>query len=488
MCPLKTALTFNNKSFTIENLLNDIETGLIALPDIQRPYVWDTTKARDLIDSIYKGLPTGSIVLWEIYQADSVRPIYPDAKVSPKYLVIDGQQRLTSLFSIIKNKEILSKSGKRFKIKIAFNPIEERFEVSNTAIEKDVKWISDISLIFSGSTFSFTKEYLEKLKEKNLEVDENEVASRIERLAQIKNYPFSVIELSPELNEEQVAEIFVRINSKGQNLYWKDFILTLLSIYYPEGRDKLEEFYEKSLKQPIDNKPSPFNIMKMPAAPEHLLRTIIGLAFRRGRLMSGYALLKGRDFENKITSEEVRNQNLEKFKIAQETALNLTNWHDYIKIIHSAGFVNKDLISSHIAFFITYCFYLIGKEYNVDYKLLESYIKKWFVFSILTQRYTGSPESVIENDLSNLSKYDFISYIENQLKINLTEDYWNIQLPEVLQTSSVTNNAYLVYLASLINSDIKILFSNIKLKDYLNPFIVQKKKQIDIHHIFPKAI
>lgn len=486
---VKTNLTFTNKTYPLNNLINDIETGNIALPDLQRPFVWSTTKARDLIDSLYKGLPVGVIILWEIYESNGFRPINSENKRDPRFLVIDGQQRLTSLFSIIKDKEIISKNVHKFKIKIAFNPLEEKFEVSNPAIEKSKEWIADISDIFANtSTYNLIQKYLGKIKDINVNLDQNVIAERIEKVKNILNYPSQVIELSTELDPEEVSEIFVRINSKGQSLNQSDFILTLMSVYWPEGREQLENFYKNAHNPPQKNKPSSYNIIGIKPSPDQLIRTIVGYSFNRGRLKYAYLILKGRDLENRTISSELREKNFKQFNIGQEKALNLTNWHDFIKIIYSAGFIDEFLISSKVAFFITYAFYLklLDEKDKYDFKEIESLIKKWFVFSILTQRYTGSPESVIEEDFNKIKNIGVGDFIENNIKTHLTEDSWTIILPEQLESSSTRNFAYLVYLASLIFFDVEVLFSDIKLKDFLKPQFKSKKNIIELHHIYPK--
>lgn len=488
---MRNNVIFNPKTYPLSNLINDIDTGNIALPDLQRPFVWDSTKVRDLIDSLYKGLPVGVIVLWEILEPGRYRKINLENKREPRFLVIDGQQRLTSLFSIIKNKEIINKNFKRVKLRISFNPVEEKFEVWNAAIEKNPEWISDISAIFHDtSTYSFVRTYLSNLKSRFIEndVSEEKIAANIERVKNILNYPFSVLELSSDLDPEEVSEIFVRINSKGKPLNQSDFILTLMAVYWEDGRKEIEKFCKMSRKISEGNKPTSFNIINISPNPEHLVRTIVGYSFLRGRLKYAYLILKGRDFENKTISEELREKNFDIFKDGHQKALNLTNWHDFIKIIQSAGFVNEKLISSKIAFFVSYTLYLLGKyEFDLPYKELEKVIRKWFVFSLLTQRYTGSPESVIERDLSLFKdKGDFIQKLKEIIESELTQDYWSITLPQRLISSSTQNHAYLIYLASLVYNDIYVLFSDIKLRDYLNPFLKTKKKTIDLHHIFPR--
>jgi hypothetical protein len=481
-------VVFNPKNYALGKLISDIENGDIALPDLQRPFVWEPIKVRDFIDSLYKGLPTGTIILWEIIEPGNIKRINPDGTREPRYLVIDGQQRLTSLYSIIYNKKVLNKNFNNVKLKISFNPILEKFEVWNAAIEKDAEWIPNISSIFeNSSSFTFVKNYLDNLSiHKSIDskiIDK--VSKNIERLYSIKDYPFTVLELSSDLDPEEVSEIFVRINSKGKSLNQSDFILTLMAVYWDEGRKQLEKFCEESRK--ISNKvQSSFNIIKMEPNPEHLVRSIVGYAFNRGRLKYAYLILKGRDFENRSFSEELRKKNFEIFKNGQQKVIDLVNWHDYVKIIYSAGFVNSKMISSKTAFFVTYSFYLIGKDKGVEYKLLEKLIKKWFAFSILTQRYTGSPESQIEQDLIDLKREDFEEFIEKRIRLEFSENFWDTNLPEgLLVTSNTTSFAFLIYLAAQVYEDKKVLFSDIKLRDVLNPLLKPKKNLIDKHHIFP---
>ena len=133
---MRNNVVFNPKTYPLSNLINDIETGNIALPDLQRPFVWDSTKVRDLMDSLYKGLPIGVIILWEIIEPRRYRKINIDNKREPRFLVIDGQQRLTSLFSIIKNKSIITKNFKKIKLKISFNPIVENSKFGTQQLRK----------------------------------------------------------------------------------------------------------------------------------------------------------------------------------------------------------------------------------------------------------------------------------------------------------------------------------------------------------------
>lgn len=483
-------VVFNNTSYELTNLISEVDSGTIALPDLQRPFVWKDTQIRDLIDSLYKGLPAGLIILWKVGEGSEFKPIGFDKSTTPSRLVIDGQQRLTSLFTIFTGKEVLDKNYKSRLPRIGFNPLTEEIDVINSSKEKDVEWINNITEILLDKR-NVRKTYIKSLKEKkpDLNIDEDLIEDNIDRIADIKHYPFSVLELSSDLDPEEVSEIFVRINSKGKVLNQSDFILTLLSIYYDEGRTALEEF-SKGCKNPsVDGEVTSYNTIYAFPEPEHLIRSAVAYAFYRGRLKYAYLILKGRNFENRTTTKELRDTNLEIFKEALNDVLNLVYWQDYTNLINSIGFINyKELISSQVGFYVTYAFYLIGKiKFKVDIYKLNRIISKWFVFSQLTQRYSGSPESIIEQDLISIkNSQDFIEVLTNIMNNELTNDYWNITLPQRNMVSSRYNYAFKVYNASLIYKDDNILFSHNKLREQLRPDIKTPKKSIDKHHIFPQ--
>ena len=489
---MNNGVVFNNTNYELSNLVADVDSGIIALPDLQRPYVWKDTQIRDLIDSLYKGLPTGLIILWKIGDNNENKPkaIGENKSTTPNRLVIDGQQRLTSLFTVFTGQSVIDKNYKSRNPKIAFNPISEEIEVLNSSIEKDPEWINNITEIFTSSLFSLVNDYCKSLQEKkpDLEFDFEAVGKKLENMKNITHYPFSVLELSSDLDPEEVSEIFVRINSKGKVLNQSDFILTLMSVYWDEGRTELEEFV-KGCKIPSETDVSPYNTIKAQPELEHLLRPSVALSFLRGRLKYAYLILKGRNLENKTTTEDERDKNFEIFKKAQAITLNIRNWHDYVNIIESIGFINYNLlITSKFAFYACYGLYLIGKEkFNVPYNELNRIIQKWFIFSQLTQRYTSSPESIYEQDLSNFrdENADFVGVLTRIMNSELTEDYWNITLPERL-ISSINNYAGKVYTVSKIYSGDNMLFSKAVLRDHLSPLTKSTKKSVDIHHIFPK--
>ncbi|WP_296848345.1 DUF262 domain-containing protein [uncultured Methanobrevibacter sp.] len=491
---MKKDTVFNITQYPLNYLMTSIDSGDIALPDLQRPFVWKNVKVRNLFDSLYKGLPVGMLILWKINESNGeFKPIGdPDKNTTPTKLIIDGQQRLTALYSVITGSKVIDSDYKERAIKIAYNPFTEEFEVQNSSILKDPKWVSNITDIFKGDIFSYMNEFFTNLDEKrpDLKYDKLEIQNNINSLKSLENtYQFSAIELSASLDPEEVSEIFVRINSTGKQLNQSDFIFTLMSLYWPEGKNMLEDFSKNAKIAPVAGVNSSFNLINAQPTNENLLRTIIGYSFLRGRLKYAYLILKGRNLENQTTTEDERVKNFGILKEGLETALNLVYWHDFIAIIQSAGFVNDNLILSKNAIYETYALYLLGRcKFGIKHMDLESIIRKWFVFSLLTQRYGSSPESIIEQELSNFRENDdLIGVLSEIIESTLTNDYWAVTLPTRLKSSQGSRNtSNQVYNACKVFEGENILFSEIKLKDYLSPFVKSPKKQIEVHHIFPK--
>ncbi len=137
---------FKEITYSLNKLIEDIEMGEIGLPELQRPFVWPNTKVRDLFDSMYRGYPVGYLLFWANGLPENHRQIGINTKQSvPRLLIVDGQQRLTSLFAVLKGIPVTREDFKKENIRIAFRPKDERFEVADAAILRDAEWIYDIS-------------------------------------------------------------------------------------------------------------------------------------------------------------------------------------------------------------------------------------------------------------------------------------------------------------------------------------------------------
>ena len=348
---------FTKVDYDLGSLVKYIGLGEIGLPDIQRPFVWKNAKVRDLFDSMYKGYPVGYLLFWQSALVDASRTIGTDNKQKPPRLVIvDGQQRLTSLYAVIKNIPVLRENFENEQIQIAFNPLEEKFEVADAAILRDKSFISDISVLWSADAkiTRIIRNYLEGLRI-NREISEAEellIEDRILKLQGLLGFPFTALELASDINEEAVSDVFVRINSKGTPLNQADFILTLMSVFWDEGRAGLERFCRESRK-PSKGEASPFNHFIEPS-PDQLLKVGVGVAFKRARLKYVYSILRGKDLETEKFSDERRVQQFELLKEAQQRTLNLQYWHDFMNSVRQAGFRSGKMISSqnNLLFFL----------------------------------------------------------------------------------------------------------------------------------------
>lgn len=488
-------ILFHKVDYPLSKLIADIDLGEIGLPDIQRPFVWPHAKVRDLFDSMYRGYPIGYLLFWENGLPGQHRVIGTDRKQKAAHLlIVDGQQRLTSLYSVLKGKPIVDKDYRQAHVRIAFQPKERKFEVANSAIDRNPEWISDISNLWSTSSTraKYVKSFIERLRHSRTLSDdeEDEITESIDRLYDLHNYPLTVLEISSSALESEVADIFVRINSRGTSLNQADFILTLMSVFWDAGRADLERFSRAAKQPPVDHQPSPYNHFIQPD-PAQLLRVCVALGFRRARLEHVYSLLRGKDLETGKFSEKQRDRQFSVLGEAQAYALDLQNWHESFKVLMKAGYRSSELISSENAILYSYAMYLIGKrDYGIDPFHLRNVMARWFFMVSLTGRYTGSPETRMGQDLAllrGLSQSDeFASALESEIDAVLTRDYWEITLPNELATASARNRGLLAYYASLCLLDARALYSQMKVAELLDPTTKAKKSSLERHHLFPR--
>lgn len=320
--------------------------------------------------------------------------------------------------------------------------------------------------------------------------DVKKIRKSFNNLTNLQGYPFSALELSAEIDEEQVADVFVRINSQGKKLNQADFILTLMSVFWEDGRRDLEEFC-RLCRIPSKDSASPFNYLIDPN-PDQMLRVSVGLAFRRARLQYVYSILRGKDLETGDFSIERRERQFQNLQNAQSKVLNILNWHEFIKAIKQAGFARNEYISSANNLLYAYIFFLIGREdIKMDLYELKKLIAKWFFMCSITGRYTGSPETAMEGDLARLRGVEtpeqFSKVLNEIIEGQLTNDFWSITLPMDLATSSSTSPSLYAYYASQYVLSANGLFSKLKVSDLLQEGLRSKKSALERHHLFPKA-
>lgn len=494
---------------SISAILGLIKANDIAIPEIQRPFVWKSKQVRDLIDSLYRGFPVGYIILWK----------NPNVKLkdgtisSGKKVLIDGQQRITALMTAIAGRDIYNEEYKLCRVKIAFNPIAalsgedeaELFAVQTPAHLKSKHWIPDIAEIFSDefSRFKFINDYC--LNNPDI-ITHEQLDNVITKLNAIRTQAIGIIELSETLEIDIVTDIFVRINSKGTTLNQGDFVMSKIAADEVHGGNTLRKIidyfshlaieptyyhYLVSHDKDFCNKPEGY-VKKLEWLKDDketvydpkcddIIRVAFMHQFHRAKLAELVKMLSGRDFDTREFKEEIIEDTYDKLYKGVAEFINEHNFKQFVIAIKSAGFISNKLINSNMAIDFAYALYLILHESKeVSVSEIKRIVQRWYVLSVLTGRYSSSPESAFAKDLRQISEMGVVKTLENIEAAILSDNFWDIQIPQDLTNTSTNNPTYLVYLAAQVYfNDVSLLSQNICVKELI-------ELGGDVHHIFPK--
>lgn len=487
---------------TVENLISDIIEGSIGLPDLQRPFVWKDSDVRDLLDSMLHGYPIGYCILWEAPddQEDKKASIGLNSKAysAPKDLVIDGQQRLTALTSALYGVTVKDQSFSDRTIRIAYDPLAREFHTWDAAIAKDARYIPDISKAFiakkDNRSPKFRNDYIKGLDEarkKNgkqpLDDDERaEVENGINELLDLETKYLVPVLTIKHANEEQMSQIFIRVNSGGTKLTEDDFIMTLLSVYEPQTRQRIEDWCETSHRPGTGTSYNPLLVAK----PSHVIRSTVGLGFGRGRLRYARLILNGRDLTTGVTSAALRAKNFGLFDDALDKVLNLNDWHAFINALGEAGYLNRGMVSSENTIPLSYTISLIAKHrFHIAGTELQRLSERWFFMALITQLYTGNFESVFEQELNAIGELsnsdEFRAWTDREIAARLTDDFFDVSLPNELDKNRASGPVWNAFLASQVILGCRVLFGTATITQLLMPASSGTKKPYDKHHIFP---
>lgn len=489
---------YSVNQFLVSNLLSMVQMGEISIPEIQRPFVWKPDKVTELIDSLYNGFPIGYIITW---QNPNVKLKDGNSSVGKKIL-IDGQQRITALRAAILGETVKNRDYQDVKIQVAYHPIEHKFATLNAAIKKDSTWIKDIAPLLSGGMPPriVRKEYLAL----NPDVDEDEIEAAIDALREIVNKQVGVIELSGNLDIERVTEIFIRINSKGVPLNQADFVMSTIAANETYGGNLLrkcidhfselavrpefytilmendKEFADSHYRPQVDWLRKENDDIYDPSYVD-ILRVAFAVRFSRGKMADLVSLLSGRNFETREFEEQIKEDTFKQLANGVCSFINETNFKRFIMIIRSAGFCHSSLIRSQNTLNFAYILYLKLREKECKAELIEKYVRRWFVYSILRGRYSMSPESNFDYDAKQIDKYDdFGKYLAEVEAAELSDAYWDFGAIQQLNTSVDSSPIFNVFLASQCFQNRKgFLSTTITVKDMIS-------QKGDVHHIFPR--
>ena len=481
----------------IETLLTWVKSGEIAIPEIQRPFVWEATKVRNLLDSLYRGYPVGYLIAWR----NPAVKLKDGSSSAGKRVLIDGQQRVTALMAALLGQEVVTKNYEKVRIRIAFNPLTEKFEVANAATVKNAAWISDVAAVFApgASLFALVNDYCAR----NPDTNQDTVFQIIEKLRKITNNHVGVIELDGDLDIETVTEIFIRVNSAGAELSQADFAMSKIA--------SNEVFGGNTLRKAIDY------FCHLAVAPEFhgiikendkafagtdyfqqmswirnenddiydpsytdMLRVAFTSEFKRGKLEDLVALLSGRNFESKQFEEAIAEESFAKLRKGVLNFINETHFKRFIMIVRSAGFVDPSMIGSQNALNFAYILYLMLRGQGKPAADIESAVRRWFVMSVLTGRYSASPESMFDFDIRQMHEQGFEAFGSAMFAGELSDAFWDALLPQEMNTSSSTSPYFRVFQAAQVKlGDRGFLSKDIKVLDLI-------LNRCDVHHLYPR--
>ena len=482
----------------IETLLTWVKSGEIAIPEIQRPFVWEPTKVRNLLDSLYQGYPVGYLIAWR----NPTVKLKDGTPSAGKRILIDGQQRVTALMAGLLGREVLTKDYETIRIRIAFHPLLEKFEVTNPAISRDVAWIEDVAAVFAPEADLIG--LIEDYAGKNPEADRKQVGRVLQRLVKIINNHVGLIELAEDLDIETVTEIFIRVNSAGAELSQADFAMSKIAANETYGGNMLRkaidyfchlavapDFFgriEKGDKKFADS--DFFQQMRWlkdvnddiydPTYTD-MLRVAFTAEFGRGKLADLVALLSGRNFETRQFEDSIAEASFAKLKQGIIRFINQTHFERFTMIIRSAGFVTSDLIGGQNALNFAYILYLRGRAENVSAADLERLVRRWYAMSILRARYSGSPETAFDTDIRQIEARGLSTYIDAVIENELPESFWTGMLPQLMDTSSAQSPYFLAYKAAQVKlGDKGFLSRDITVNDLM-------LNRSDVHHVYPRS-
>lgn len=492
--------------YSVSSILGYVENSQIAIPEIQRPFVWKGEEVRALIDSLYEGYPIGYLIVWQNSQV-RVRNF---GKGGTKKILIDGQQRVTALMAALLGKEVLDEQYQSHRIRIAFNPLagkgEERFAVCDTKYEEDSRWIPDISIFFRRD-FSF-RQFEKEYKEANPDEDFTPLEESVDTLKEIVKHQVGVIELSFLLDIDVVSEIFIRINLQGKPLNQEDFVMSKISVNEQYGGDYIRnciDYFCHLLREPSfyqvlqQNETEFFNSeygkaltwcqneeqsLYIPSYAD-VLKVVLISYFGKTRIGDLVHLLSGRDGEKKIfskkeISKKVSEEAFEKLGAGVKAFVCEENFQGFQKALKKAGYSCSRLLYSQSVLNYCYAMYLLMYRQGIGEKERESLLSKWITMAMITGHYQSGGESTVQKDYANAQEEGFASYLAQIEELKLTDEFYNNILPEKFTSTTARTAPFLAYVATQCARGVHSLYSDVTMEELY-------KNKTESYQILPKA-
>lgn len=492
---------FSLNQTPISTILAWVESGAIAIPEIQRPFVWMSWQVRDLLDSLYQGYPVGYIITWQ----------NPDVKLKDgstsqgKRILIDGQQRITALRAAISGLDVIDKKYKKKRIAISFNPLTEEFRTRTVSTIRGKEWISDIAevMVNGYDTLTFVEEYAEK----NPSLTRQEVNTRLNRLIQIKNKQIGEIQLSPSLDINIVNEIFVRINASGVNLSNADFAMSKIAVYEKDPGDEMGMRLRKFIDYFAHLSAAPDQFKDITQNDTEFAKTnyfakitwlknetddlydptyndiirVVGLTqFARGKLGDVVSLLSGRNFETRQDEKEIADLSFQKLEKGLYQFTNENKFKQFVQnILRGSGYDEPNMLIARNAVNYAYAMYLRLLDIGENHADANSLVRRLLAISLMTGRHSGGFETQFEQDIKRIqSAGDMAKFIATLEEQELSDVFWNSTLVDEFDKPTTNNPFWHMFIAA----QNKLLKQSFLSKNN----IARDLATDDIHHIFPK--
>ena len=494
-------IKFSLNQTPISTILAWVESGAIAIPEIQRPFVWMSWQVRDLMDSLYQGYPVGYIITWQ----------NPDVKLKDgstsqgKRILIDGQQRITALRAAISGLNVVDKKYKKRRIAISFNPLTEEFRTRTSSTERGKEWIGDIAevMVNGYDTLTFVDEYVAR----NPGTTRQEINSRLNRLIQIKNKQIGEIQLSPSLDINIVNEIFVRINASGVNLSNADFAMSKIAVYEKDPGDEMGMRLRKFIDYFAHLSAAPDQFKDIAQNDTEFAKTdyfakiawlknetddlydptyndiirVVGLTqFARGKLGDVVSLLSGRNFETRQDEKEIADLSFQKLEKGLYQFTNENKFKQFVQnILRGSGYDEPNMLIARNAVNYAYAMYLRLLDIGENHADANSLVRRLLAISLMTGRHSGGFETQFEQDIKRIqSAGDMAKFIATLEEQELSDVFWNSTLVDEFDKPTTNNPFWHMFIAA----QNKLLKQSFLSKNN----IARDLATDDIHHIFPK--
>lgn len=433
----------------ISEILHSIDNGEYMIPEFQRGYVWNSTQVKDFFRSLYLGYPSGSFLVWKTKNPSKIRGTQTDSNSIFHQLILDGQQRLTTIYTIFRGSTPDWYEGVSLRTDLYFNLETEEFEYyMQRKMSNNPEWINVSQFLSKGGVSAF----IQGLNELN-EGDKNYYLGKIvtlNKLGSIQDYGYYIKEIVIS-GLKQVVEIFNLVNKTGTTLNESDLALAIITSNWPEAKDRFREASEEFKKYNYD------------------------FSFRNyTRLLNIFCLERGRyiDDLSEVTADE--------FETAWKEIKKVLSY--LINILRDKAFIDSSDTYSSLYVFYVLSYFL--KKNGGQFKSEEEANKAiyWMFVALLWGRFSGSSESFLEKDINAIKDKNSIDALIQEMHLFRGA---NLYLrPEDITMQGVRSRIYNLFYCAIRSQNAK---------DWTKPVLSLYSKSIGFnnklqrHHIFPKA-